>query len=338
MLPGDFISMKLTGEVTTTVSGLSEGIFWNFKDKSISKEILTYYGIDENLFAEVKPTFSIQGKLSKSAADELGMVEGTFVSYRAGDQPNNAFSLNVLNTGEIAATAGTSGVVYGVIDKPNFDPQSRVNPFVHVNNTNQEDRFGVLLCINGTGILNSWLRKNFGCGISYNEMNTLAGSIEAGSDGISVLPFGNGAERILGNKSASCRFIGIDFNRHNSSHIFRAAQEGIAFSFKYGIDIMKEMGLDIKIIRAGKTNMFLSHVFSQTLANVTGASIELYDTDGAQGAARGAAYGAGYYKTFTEAFKSLNKSEEINPVYTEKVKHLRAYELWLSRLNNIMNQ
>jgi xylulokinase len=336
MLPGDFIAMKLTGEITTTVSGLSEGIFWDFKNSSISKDILSYYEIDEKLFAEVKPTFSIQGKLSKSAADILGLKEGTPVSYRAGDQPNNAFSLNVLNTGEIAATAGTSGVVYGVIDKPNFDPQSRVNPFVHVNSTDEQNRFGVLLCINGTGILNSWLRKNFGGGLSYDEINSLAGKIEAGSNGISVLPFGNGAERILENKTVGCQFYGLDFNRHTASHVFRAAQEGIAFAFKYGIDIMKGMGLEIKIIRAGKTNMFLSPVFSQTLANVTGASIELYNTDGSQGAARGAAYGAGYYKSFNEAFNSLNKTGEINPSDTEKEKHLEAYNLWLTRLNNIM--
>jgi xylulokinase len=226
--------------------------------------------------------------------------------------------------------------VYGVIDKPNFDPQSRVNPFVHVNSTNEQNRFGVLLCINGTGILNSWLRKNFGGGLSYDEINSLAGKIEAGSNGISVLPFGNGAERILENKTVGCQFYGLDFNRHTASHVFRAAQEGIAFAFKYGIDIMKGMGLEIKIIRAGKTNMFLSPVFSQTLANVTGASIELYNTDGSQGAARGAAYGAGYYKSFNEAFNSLNKTGEINPSDTEKEKHLEAYNLWLTRLNNIM--
>ncbi|MDR3625952.1 MAG: FGGY family carbohydrate kinase [Ignavibacteriaceae bacterium] len=336
MLPGDFIGMKLTGEAVTTVSGLSEGILWDFKTNSVSKDVLSYYDIDEKLISDVKPTFSVQGKLTRYAADELGLSEGTVVSYRAGDQPNNAFSLNVLNPGEIAATAGTSGVVYGVIDKSNFDPLSRVNPFVHVNNTNEQNRFGVLLCINGTGILNSWTRKNFANGLSYNEMNLLAEGIEAGSNGISVLPFGNGAERVLENKSIGCRFIGIDFNRHSISHVLRAVQEGIAFSFRYGIDIMKEMGLDIKIIRAGKANMFLSPVFSQTLANVTGASIELYDTDGSQGAARGAAYGAGFYKSFDDAFKSLNKTGEINPVITDVEKHLGAYELWLSRLNSTL--
>jgi xylulokinase len=336
MLPGDFIGMKLTGDIVTTFSGLSEGIFWNFKDKSISKEVLSYFQFDENLFPSVMPTFAAHGKLSKSAADDLGMAEGTIVSYRAGDQPNNAFSLNVLNAGEIAATAGTSGVVYGVIDKVNHDPQSRVNPFIHVNNSKEQDRLGVLLCISGTGILNSWARKNFGNGISYNEMNSLAEKIEAGSNGISVLPFGNGAERIFENRTIGCQFIGIDFNRHTNAHIFRALQEGIAYSFKYGIDIMTEMGMNIKVIRAGKTNMFLSPVFSQALANVSGASIELYDTDGAQGAARGAAYGAGYYKSFTEAFKSLNKSGEINPERNEKEKHKIAYDLWLSRLNQVL--
>jgi xylulokinase len=336
MLPGDFIALKLTGEIVSTVSGLSEGIFWDFKEKSISKDILDLYGLDKALFPEIKPTFGEQGRLTKSAAEELGFESGTVVSYRAGDQPNNAFSLNVLNPGEIAATAGTSGVVYGVIDKVNFDPASRVNPFIHVNNTNDQNRLGVLLCINGTGILNSWLRKNVANGLSYDEINSIAGNVPIGSDGVIILPFGNGAERMLGNRNIGCQIFGLDFNRHTKSHLFRAGQEGIAFSFKYGIDIMKEMGMDIKVIRAGKANMFLSPIFSQTLANVSGASIELYDTDGAQGAARGAAVGAGYYKSFEQAFKSLTKVGEVLPAADDTKKCLSAYEAWLNKLESSM--
>ncbi len=336
MLPGDFIAMKLTGDIISTVSGLSEGIFWDFKEKSISKDILELYGLDKAIFPDIKPTFGEQGRLSKSAAQELGFESGTVVSYRAGDQPNNAFSLNVLNPGEIAATAGTSGVVYGVIDKVNYDPSSRVNPFIHVNNTNDQNRLGVLLCINGTGILNSWLRKNVGNGLSYEEINSIAEKIPIGSDGVSILPFGNGAERMLSNRNIGCQIFGLDFNRHTKSQLFRAGQEGIAFSFKYGIDIMKEMGMDIKVIRAGKANMFLSPIFSQTLANVSGASIELYDTDGAQGAARGAAVGAGYYKSFEQAFKSLKKVDEVLPTAEDTKKCLSAYESWLDKLESFM--
>lgn len=332
MLPGDYIAMKLTGDIVSTVSGLSEGIFWDFKEKSVSKDILDLYGIGNDLMPDLKPTFGEQGRLSKSAAEELGFEIGTLVSYRAGDQPNNAFSLNVLNPGEIAATAGTSGVVYGVIDKVNYDPFSRVNPFIHVNNTNDKNRLGVLLCINGTGILNSWLRKNFGNGLNYEEINTIAEKVSIGSDGVIILPFGNGAERMLKNKNIGCQIFGLDFNRHSKAQIFRAGQEGIAFSFKYGIDIMKEMGMDIKVIRAGKANMFLSRIFSQTLANVSGASIELYDTDGAQGAARGAAVGAGYFKTFEDAFKSLKKVGEILPDTENANKCLSAYNSWLQKL------
>ena len=336
MLPGDFIAMKLTGDIVSTISGLSEGIFWDFKKKSVSKDILNFYGIDKAVLPDIKQTFGDQGRLTKSAADELGFERDTVVSYRAGDQPNNAFSLNVLNPGEIAATAGTSGVVYGVIDKVNYDPYSRVNPFIHVNNTNDKNRLGVLLCINGTGILNSWLRKNIGNGLSYAEINSVAEKVSIGSDGVIILPFGNGAERMLNNRNIGCQIFGLDFNRHTKSHLFRAGQEGIAFSFKYGIDIMKEMGMDIKVIRAGKANMFLSPIFSQTLANVSGASIELYDTDGAQGAARGAAVGAGYFKTFEEAFKSLNKLGEILPDADGTNKCLAAYKSWLDKLESFM--
>lgn len=333
MLPGDFIAMKLTGEITTTYSGLSEGIFWDFKKRKISKDVLDYFEFDEKIFPDAKPTFEVHGRLTKQAASELGLKEGTAVSYRAGDQPNNAFSLNVLNPGEIAATAGTSGVVYGIIDKASYDLKSRVNPFIHVNYTDKQERLGVLLCVNGTGILNSWLRKNIGINFSYDEMNSLAENINIGSDGVSVLPFGNGAERIFQDKIIGCQVLDLDFNRHSKAHLIRAAQEGIAFSLKYGIDIMAEMGLDIKIIRAGKANMFLSPVFSKTLANITGASIELFNTDGAQGAARGAAVGAGYYKSFKDAFGSLNKVNEILPEKKELKQSTDAYERWLGKLN-----
>lgn len=333
MLPGDFLAMKLTGQIVTTYSGLSEGIFWDFNTNSVSSQILNHYGIDKEILADALPSFSEQGRLSKSAAEELGLKEGIIVSYRAGDQPNNAFSLNVLNPGEVAATAGTSGVVYGVIDQVNYDHLSRVNQFAHVNHTKDSTRLGVLLCINGTGIQNSWLRKNFGNGLSYNDINQLASEAPIGSDGVSVIPFGNGAERVLQNKNIGSQILGLDFNRHSRNHVFRAAQEGIVFSFMYGVEIMREMGLNINVVRAGEANMFLSPVFRQTLANVTGASIELYDTDGAQGAARGAAYGAGYYKTFAEAFSNLNKVREIHPENENRESTTAAYKKWLDQLN-----
>jgi xylulokinase len=333
MLPGDFIAMKLTGDIVTTVSGLSEGIFWDFKENRVSKELLSYYGIDEALLPRVVPTFAVQGTLSAWAAGELGLTEGTPVAYRAGDQPNNAFSLNVLEPGEIAATAGTSGVVYGVIDKVNFDPQSRVNPFAHVNHQASDPRLGVLLCINGTGILNSWLRRNVASGLSYEEINALASDVAIGSDGVSVIPFGNGAERILANKNIGSHILGIDFNRHSRAQVLRAAQEGIAFSFRYGIDIMKQMGMHITTIRAGQANMFLSPIFRSTLANVAGATIELLETDGAEGAARGAAVGAGYFTSMAQAFSSLKKVDEIQPAAGAIDATAAAYDAWLTRLN-----
>ncbi|MHB8579272.1 MAG: xylulokinase [Ignavibacteriaceae bacterium] len=336
MLPGDYIAMKLTGEISTTISGLSEGIFWDFNKKSISNDILNYFGFNVDFFPKVNPSFSEQGKLSKTASEELGLNENILVSYRAGDQPNNAFSLNVLNPGEIAATAGTSGVVYGVIENNNFDNLSRVNQFAHVNYSKEINRLGVLLCINGTGILNSWLRKNVGCNLTYEEMNIFAADIPVGSEGVFILPFGNGAERVLQNKNIGCQIYGLDFIRHSKSHLLRAAQEGIAFSFKYGIDIMKEMGMNIQVIRAGKANMFLSKIFAHTLSNISQSAIELYDTDGAQGAARGAALGAGYYKSFKEAFKSLIKVGEILPESKNDDIYNAAYYQWVTKLTSLL--
>ncbi len=334
MLPGDYIAMRLSGQAVTTASGLSEGILWDFKSDSVSQALLDYYGIDPSMVSTVKPTFGMQGIVSAQAAAETGLAQGTPITYRAGDQPNNALSLNVFEPGEIASTAGTSGVVYGVLGEVNHDPLSRVNPFAHVNHTAQAPRLGVLLCINGTGILNSWMRHNVADpGMDYNEMNALAQKAPIGCDGLSVIPFGNGAERMLENRQPGCSMHGIDFNQHGRAHLMRAAQEGIVFSFMYGIEIMEQMGMTVNRIRAGHANMFLSPLFRQTLASVSGAPIELYDTDGSVGAARGAGIGAGIYANHHEAFAALQQLDVIEPDAANRQAYTDAYMLWKQRLN-----
>lgn len=336
MLPGDYIAMRMTGEVCTTVSGLSEGMFWDFKNNRVADFLMEYYGFDKSLIPDIRPTFSEQGRMTAAVAEELGLRAGIPVTYRAGDQPNNALSLNVFNPGEIASTAGTSGVVYGVNGTVNYDPQSRVNTFAHVNHTDEQTRLGVLLCINGTGILNSWIKRTMGTDVSYAEMNDLAAGVPIGSQGLSVIPFGNGAERVLGNKEPGCSLQGLNFNSHTRAHIMRAAQEGIVFSFKYGMEVMEQMGMHITNIHAGNANMFLSPIFRNTLAGVTGATIELYDTDGSVGAAKGAGMGAGIYKDNTEAFSTLKKLQVIDPDVQAAEQYQAAYALWKERLANVV--
>ena len=331
MLPGDYIAMRLTGNVCTTVSGLSEGIFWDFQKNAPCQELLDTFGFDASVLAPVKPTFGIQGTLTREAAEALGLAEGTPVTYRAGDQPNNALSLNVFNPGEIASTAGTSGVVYGVIGQVTHDPLSRVNCFAHVNHTAQDPRLGVLLCINGTGILNYWMRRNVAPDCSYPQMDQLAEEIPIGSDGVSILPFGNGVERMLQNRESACNVHGIQFTRHDRRHLLRAAQEGIVFSFQYGIEIMEQMGLKVDKIHAGLANMFQSKIFRDTLSGVSGATIELYNTDGSVGAAKGAGLGAGIYRTPQEAFSTLERLATIIPDHQSEYRE--AYERWKSHLS-----
>lgn len=332
MLPGDYIAMRMTGEIRTTVSGLSEGIMWDFNTESVARTLLDHYEIPEEMVADICPTFGEQGRMSRQAAEELGLAAGTPVTYRAGDQPNNALSLNVFNPGEIASTAGTSGVVYGVNGVVNYDPLSRVNTFAHVNHSAEAARLGILLCVNGTGILNSWLKRNVMPDVSYADMNDIAAKAPIGAEGLSVLPFGNGAERMLENKEIGCQIQGLNFNVHNRSHLARAVQEGIVFSFQYGIEIMKKMGMEVSKIHAGNANMFLSPLFRNTLASVSGATIELYDTDGSVGAAKGAGMGAGIYKSHDEAFASLERVAVIEPDSANAAQYQEAYALWKARL------
>jgi len=313
MLPGDFICMKLTGEITTSVSALSEGVFWDFKKDELSSAVMDHYGFDNSIIPEIKPVFSIHGGLKPELAAELGMKAGTPVTYKAGDQPNNALSLNVLEPGEVAATAGTSGVIYGVTDRLAYDPESRVNTFAHVNYMSNKKRLGVLLCINGTGILNKWIKNLFSSDLSYSEMNGRAQQTSVGSGGIRILPFGNGAERMLNNRIVGAHIERLDFNLHNEAHLFRAAQEGIAFAFRYGLDIMRENGMAPTIIRAGKANMFLSELFTEAFVNATGVPVELYQSDGSVGAALGSGIGANIFTSEKEAFSKSKPLLLIEP-------------------------
>lgn len=339
MLPGDFIAMKLTGEITTSSSAMSEGILWDFKTDDLSKDVIKYFDFDENLFPKIQPVFSEHGYLLSKVATQLGLKENIPVTYKSGDQLNNALSLNVLQPGEVAATAGTSGVIYAVTDKLLFDKFSRVNTFAHVNhktsagknNEGDDVRLGVLLCINGTGIMNSWIKTLSGNNLSYHELNELAKNIPPGCEGLSVLPFGNGAERMLQNKTVGAYINNIDLNKHSSAHIFRAVQEGIAFAFRFGLDIMRENGLHPTVIRAGRANLFLSDVFVQSFVNATGVAVELYKNDGSAGAALGAGIGAGIYKNYEEAFSNFKPLYTVKPDNTSLYKGL--YLNWKEILN-----
>ena len=336
LLPGDFIAMKLTGEAVTTVSGLTEGIFWDYRKKQVSEEILNHYGLQPELLADTVPTFSIQGEVSSQAAIRTGLAPGTPITYRAGDQPNNALSLNVLHPGEIAATSGTSGVVYGIVDRPIYDPKSRVNAFAHVNYEQAFNRIGVLLCLNGAGIQYSWLKHQVARGShSYQDMERMAASVPVGSDSLCVLPFGNGAERMLLNKEPNAHFFNLQFNRHTRGHLYRAALEGVAFSFVYGINLLKELNLNVDVIRVGNDNMFQSEIFSTTLATLANCQIEVVDTTGAIGAAKAAGIAAGVYHSLEEALADTQPILVHEPMYRKGLVE-QAYSYWLSCLDKAM--
>jgi xylulokinase len=333
MLPGDYIALRLTHEPCTTVSGLSEGILWDFERMDVADKLMEYYGFDRGLIPRTVPTFAIQGVLTREAAEALRLKPGIPISYRAGDQPNNALSLNVMNPGEIAATAGTSGVMYGVTGKNVFDERNRVNTFAHVNYTREHPMKGVLLCINGTGIQYHWIKRGvLGNRHTYEEMNAMAAGVEVGSRGLLCFPFGNGAERSLENRDVKGQFSGINFNIHDKSHLIRAAQEGIAFSFRYGLDILKSMGLEMSAIRAGDTNLFQSKVFKEAFVNTCDVNLTIYNTDGSQGAARGAGIGVGYYSSPEEAFQGLKVVEELHPESSLTGLYLEKYEGWKEKL------
>ena len=332
MLPGDFIAAKLSGIAQTTASGLSEAALWNFPKGEIASEVLEKMELSRDLIPEIVPSFGRQAQINGAIATELGLNPEAVICYRAGDQPNNALSLNVLNPGEIATTAGTSAVIYAVTDKDMYDEQGRVNTFLHVNNSDDEKRNGILGIINGSGILYQWLRKTISLGrkelLSYDLLNEEAAKVNPGSERLRFYPFGNGAERIFNNKGVNSGIENLNFNIHQPAHLIRSACEGIVFAMNYGFDVIKTMGTSGDVVRAGKGNLFLSPVFREIFCNTTGAKLQLYETSGAEGAARGAAYGYGFYKNLEEAFGNLEVLESLEPQQSLKTQYQDIYEQW----------
>ena len=338
MLPGDYIAMKLTGRICSTMSGLSEGMLWDFAEERIASLLLNYYGLEQSMIPDIEPTFSSQGQLTQSAAEQCGLRAGVPITYRAGDQPNNALSLNVLRPGEVAATGGTSGVVFGVADKATYDPQSRVNGFAHVNHQPEDPRIGILLCINGAGIQYSWMKQQVSRdGISYAEMEQMLNKIPVGADGLRIIPFGNGAERILCNKDVGAQINNLQFNRHTRAHLYRAALEGIAFSFVYGVHILKEMGMKTQMMRVGNDNLFQSKVFSETIANLLQSSIEVVDTTGAVGAAKASGVAIGQYSSVEEALQNNKVIQLFEPI-KDIGTYEEAYLRWEGDLNRVARE
>lgn len=336
MLPGDYIAFKLSGDIRTTISGLSEGIFWDFKTKGIADWFLEHYGIGEELIPQLVGTFAEQGKVSEQGASESGLAVGTRILYRAGDQPNNALSLNVFNPGEVAATGGTSGVMYAITDSLSVKESARVNNFAHVNYTTESTRIGKMACINGAGIMYRWLMNNLKV-TSYDEMNDLAAGVPVGSDGVTIHPFGNGAERVLNNRTLGTHMANINLNNHTKAHLCRAALEGIAFSFVYGMEIMKSDGIDPQVVRAGNDNLFRSDIFSNTISTLIGQEIEIYNTTGAIGAARACELHKGDFETYGKRIIDNDFVMKFKPS-ADKRPYETAYRKWKDELANLLEK
>ena len=315
--------------MTTTKTGLSEGMLWDYKNNSVADFLLKYYEIDSSLIPKIVPTFGFQCKLNKKGSSECGLLEDIPIYYRAGDQPNNALSLNVLNPGEIAATAGTSGVVFAVTDNVKTNESERINNFLHVN-INNSISLGKLLCINGAGIQYAKLKNELNIN-SYDEMNKLSSVVEVGSKQLTYLPFGNGSERMLNNINVGSKMLNFDINIHKKEHVIRATLEGIAFAFVYGMQILINDGVKPKVIRAGNDNLFKSKVFGETISTLINTDIEIYETTGAFGAARAVDLRNRDFNKFenniieNDFLRTFSPQPNLND-------YKNAYNLWVEKL------
>lgn len=342
LLPKDYIRFKLTGEFATEVSDASGMQFMDIPKRKWSSEVLDKLGIDKGLLGDVYESQEVSGKVHKAAAELTGLKEGTPVVGGAGDQAAGAVGNGIVRPGVISSTIGTSGVVFAFSENVSIDPKGRVHTFCHaVPNT-----WHIMGVTQGAGLSLKWFRDNF-CieekrtaelmGIDpYVLMDQEADRVEAGCSGLIYLPYMMGERTPHLDPNAKGVFFGLSA-KHEKQDMLRAVMEGVVYSLKDCLEIIKEMGVDVSEVRAsgggGK-----SKLWRQMQSDVFGTEITTINSSegGALGVALLAGVGTGVYSSVPEACDAIIKVKTRQAAdMALNAKYQKFYNIYGSLYNSL---
>lgn len=326
LLPKDYIRLRLTGEYATEVSDASGMQFMNIAQRKWSSEVLGKLEISESMLGKMYESQEVTGKVTASAAAITGLNEGTIVVGGAGDQAAGAVGNGIVKPGVVSSTIGTSGVVFAYTDKLTIDPLGRVHTFCHaVPNT-----YHIMGVTQGAGLSLKWFRDNFcmeelmTAELSnidvYKLLDAEAENITPCSDGLVYLPYLMGERTPHLDPDARGVFFGLTA-KHTKPHFVRSIMEGVTYSLRDCLEIIRGMGVEVSEVRAsgggGK-----SKIWRQMQADVFGTNINrIFSDEGpALGVAILAGVGAGIYDSVPQACSNVIKVKDSLPPISENIK------------------
>jgi xylulokinase len=325
LLPKDYVRYRLTGEYAVDVAGGSGTILFDLARRTWSPEILEALDIDPDL---LPPTFegpALTGTVSPDSATVTGLRPGTPVVAGGGDQSANAVGVGAVDSGVVALSLGTSGVVFATTDGPSIEARGRVHSFCHA----VPDRWHMMgVMLSAAGSLR-WFRDTFTPGVSFDDLVADAAEVEAGSDGLFFLPYLTGERTPHPDPQARGAFVGLTV-RHDLRHLTRAVLEGVSFGLRDGLDLMEGAGLPAPTEIRASGGGTRSRLWRQILADVLRAEISTVATEegAAYGAALLAATGAGWFKTVEEACREAVTIHPSASPSSDVARYQEAHEIY----------
>ena len=311
LLPKDYIRFRLTGNFATEVSDASGTLFLDVKKRRWSDEILEKLDVDRDLMPECFESPVISGRITRETSRLTGLKAGTAVVGGGGDNAAAAVGSGIVKEGMVSSSIGTSGVVFAFSQKVEVDPSTRVHTFCHAV-PGKWHVMGVMLSAGGSL---RWFRDNLGAEEveeakkrnldPYEVLIEKASTVEPGCEGLIFLPYLAGERTPHANPSAKGVFFGLTL-RHQKAHLIRSILEGVAFGLRDSLEIIRDMGISVKEVRAlgGGARSSLWRQMQADIMNLEMTTLNV--TEGAAfGAAILAGVGIGAYDSVEEACDNL---------------------------------
>jgi xylulokinase len=325
LLPKDYIRFRLSGEFMTDASDASGTLLLDVRRRQWSGQILAALEIPSAWLPRVLESPEIGGTVTPSIAEDLGLPANLPLAAGAGDNAAAAIGTGIVSSGLISSSIGSSGVLFAHSEQLAIDPSGRLHAFCH----SVPYTYHLMAVTLAAGASLRWWRDVLGQQMTYDEMAELAASAPAGCDGVVFIPYLSGERTPHLDPMARGAFVGLRAH-HTRAHLTRAVMEGVVYSLRDGLQIMRELGLDIRVARATGGGA-RSLLWRQLQADIFNLPIQRMQADEgpAYGAALLAGVAAGLFRDVPEAASVVRLAQDVTTPDPERARQYQErYEIF----------
>lgn len=323
MLPKDYISYMLTGNLCTDVSDASGTLYFDVGNRKWSQYMISILGIKEEMLPKVLESCECAGIIKKDVANELGLPEDVKVIIGAGDNAAAAIGTGTVKDGDCNISLGTSGTIFVVSDKFSYDKVNAIHSFCSASGN-----YHYMACmLSAASCCNWWIEKILGTK-DYRSVDKV--SHKLGENEVFWLPYLMGERSPLNDPYARAAFIGMSLAT-TKDEMSLAVLEGVAFALRQNLDIIRSLGVEVtesRVCGGGSKDALWLRIIASVL-NVK-LTVPVLQEGAALGAALLAAKGvmdASEYETLAEKLTQKEKTVLPEPELVEK--YNSKYETFL---------